>query len=471
MSEQAEKCAFDVATQTPGRSVQQAPAYASLPAAMMRAARGGPEVREISVRVEVVTPILGGGTQTRAIDEVDVIRAATVRGHLRFWWRALNAARYPNASDLYKRESKIWGRAATDEGGRSAVEIRIDIEQTGRIDSSDIRLYDSKDGKATPGAYALWPARAETKTSTSTAPRRMPGTRFRLTFIAAEDCEGEVRNALRAWILFGGYGGRTRRGLGSFKVLDDPGPWLPSKATRDAITALFGIDVFASPGKAVVHTPWLGGAALQVGKVERDASVAWTSALDWLKEFRQGTGGQQGERAREPGTGKLQPQRPSISNWPEPDKIRQLTSKTRGHKPRHNATPVWPRAGFGLPIGGRFQTQARGIGRYDEPGPYELRWRPADPGDHGDRLASPLIVKALPLADGTFVPCTLWLNRAYPVGDVILLQDVNNSAAPFDRLVAAGDAPRFSALANKQGLRQAFLDWLQAKYHTTVVAP
>jgi CRISPR-associated protein Cmr1 len=79
-------------------------------------------------------------------------------------------------------------------------------------------------------------------------------------------------------------------------------------------------------------------------------------------------------------------------------------------------------------------------------------------------------VKALPLADGSFVPCALWLNRAYPAGEVIL-RGVNNSTAPFDRLIAAGDTPHFSALANKQGLRQAFLDWLRAKYQTTVVAP
>lgn len=468
MSEQPKNRAPDAVTQTPGRSVPRAPAYASLPAAKMRAARGGPEVREISVRLEVVTPILGGGTQTRAVDEVDIIRVATVRGHLRFWWRALYAAQYSSANKLYERESQIWGRAATDEGGRSAVEIRIAVEKPGAIDGSDIRLYDSKDGKATPGAYALWPAREEKRTSTPPAPRRRPGTQFRLTLVAAADCEKEVRNALRAWILFGGYGGRTRRGLGGLRVLDDLSSWLPSKATRDAIQDLFGCDVLGSPANAPGDTPRLGGAALQVGKAQRDAMQAWTAALDWLKEFRQGTSGQQDDRAREPGAGKPQPQRPSISNWPEADKVRHIKRKTTGHTPRHNRTPTWPRAGFGLPIIGQFQKNARNGGRYDEPEGFELRWRSGNT-EH-DRLASPLIVKALPLADGAFVPCALWLNRAYPAGEVIL-RGVNDSAAPFDRLVAPGDTPRFSALANKKSLRQAFLDWLQARYQTTVVAP
>jgi CRISPR-associated protein Cmr1 len=474
MSEHTRDRAPD-AVEIPGHSAPRAPAYANLPAPRVCMARGRPAVREISVRLEVVTPILGGSTQPRAVDEVDIVRAASVRGHLRFWWRALYAAQYQTASALYARESEIWGRAATDAGGRSSVEIRIDVEKAGAIDSTDVRLSDSRDGKATPGAYALWPAREERRTNTPPAPRRVPGTQFGLTLTTVASFEPEVRNALRAWILFGGYGSRTRRGLGSLRVLEDSTTWLPTKPTRDAIARVFGCDVFAAPAATPGDVPWLSGAALHVGKVERDPMKAWTTALDWLKEFRQGTTGQPGDRAREPGTGKPQPQRPSISNWPEPDKIRHLAHKIRAHKPRHNATPAWPRAGFGLPILGRFQTQARGVGRYDEPEPYELRWRSPKkdrPGefDQHDRLASPLIVKALPLADGTFVPCALWLNRVYPGGEVIL-RGVNDSQAPFDRLVAAGDTPRFSALANKQSLREAFLDWLQTEHQTTVVAP
>jgi hypothetical protein len=64
-------------------------APAQLPEARRRSARAGESLVEISSRIEVVTSILVGGTQTRAVDEVDVIRAATVRGHLRFWWRAI----------------------------------------------------------------------------------------------------------------------------------------------------------------------------------------------------------------------------------------------------------------------------------------------------------------------------------------------------------------------------------------------
>lgn len=488
MSEQAKNSAPDPAPRPPGPSPVRAPAYASLPSAKRRSARGGLAVREITVRLEMVTPVLGGSAQTRAIDEVEIVRAATVRGHLRFWWRVLYGARMSSASDLYARESEIWGRAATDEGGRSAVEIRIDVERAGGVDETDIDL------QRTEGSYALWPAKKQSGDPQRNRPpvpqahRRRPGTSFRLTLLAPASCEGEVTNAVRAWILFGGYGSRTRRGLGSLKVSDELPSWLPSRPTRDAIETLFGFDVLAPSTKAANDSPWLDGAALQVGKAEQDGMKAWTTALNWLREFRQGRDGPRGDRAREPGDGKTQPKRPSISNWPEPDKIRQIKHKTKAHLPRHNETAVWPRAGFGLPIIGQFQTNARDGSRVDEPGRFDLRWRAPKKDrsrefDEHDRLASPLIVKALPLADGTFAPCALWLNRGYPQnGEVGLARPKPGgridekevdpaTTAPFDRLVAYGDKPRFSALANKHSLRQAFLDWLHARYQTTVVAP
>lgn len=429
-----------------------------LPEVRRRLARGGTALCQVSVAIEVVTPILGGGSQPRAVDEVEIIRSASVRGQLRFWWRAVHGHGFVNPQKLHDKESALWGRAAPDKGGRSLVEIRVEVERAGDVDTSNVNPV------STPGAYALWPAREERNPPTPPAQRRGPGTRFRMTLIAPNDRELELSDAVRAWLLFGGYGGRTRRGLGSFRVIDDPGAWLPRQATRQAMTVIFASDVFTPPGKPSIDVPWLAGAALQVGRADRDAVKAWTTALDWLKEFRQGTRGAPGDRAREPGTGK----RPSISNWPEADKLRHIKGKTADHLPRHNNTPAWPRAGFGLPIIGQFQTRARDGSKLDEPGPFELRWRSSEM-EH-ERLASPLIVKALPLADGTFVPCALWLNRAHPRGEVVV-RGVSGSAAPFDRLLAPGDAPLFSALAGKSTLRAAFLDWLHAKHRTTVVAP
>ncbi len=423
-----------------------------------RARRGGPVVETLSLKLQLVTPVLGGAAVPRTIDEVDKVRVPSIRGQLRFWWRALHAHEFPSPRELWEAESALFGRAADETGGRSPVELRVQIERAAEIDREDIRLYPKDDKPATPGAYALFPARAEAG-GTPTAPRRKPGTQFTLELRGPSETLRKLENVLRAWILFGGYGGRTRRGLGSLGVVDERASWLPQAATCDALRALFGRDVF-KPAGSPSETPRLAGASLLVGQPAPNAETAWTTALGWLRDFRQGTN----TGARQSGAGKPQPNRPSISNWPEADKIRRLRAGTWSHSPRdeYGPDPAWPRAGFGLPIVGQFQTVGRKGERYDEPGPFEINWRQGN--EAHNRLASPLIVKAMPLADGRFVPIALWLERAWPADGQVVLRmggrEVARSAAPFDKLLGKGDKALFAPLAGKTSLREAFLDWL-----------
>lgn len=470
-----------------GNTFEQAPAYEALPKPRCRHRRGADPTREIDVALEVVTPILGGAYETRTLDEVDFIRVPSIRGQLRFWWRALYAHESPTAKDLYERECALWGGTGGNRPRRSVVEIRVVVEHIGETDLEDVQPYRRGGKDETRGSYALWPARSDGKKGRPPAPRRRPGTRFRLFArvggvqdLSRRDFE-QVRNAIRAWVVFGGYGSRTRRGLGSLSVVEQRAEWLPAEPTRSAFQALFGRDVFESRNQLGSEVPALGGAALQVGMPTKDALDAWAGALDTLKTFRQGSDGDAGDRAREPGHGKTDPRRPSISNWPEADKIRRRFGKTQSHRPQHNSEAVWPRAGFGLPIIGQFQKNGRNGERYDEPDDFEIGWASANDSRH-ERLASPLIVKALPLANGSFLPCVLWLRRALPEGARagVVKRGPGGSGessidpatfAPFDRLVAPGDTARFSALEGKATLREAFLDWLHLHYKTTVVAP
>jgi CRISPR-associated RAMP protein, Cmr1 family len=157
-------CAPGLFCTTPRNNERSAPDYATL-AKLKRQ----PDA-EIVLRVKVVTPILGGSPQTRTVDTVDIIRAATIRGHLRFWWRALYAHNYDSPTALYVAESERWGRSADEHGGRSAVELCIHVEYTGQVDDTDIQLYDSQKARATVGAYALWPARKDKEGSGNCPP-------------------------------------------------------------------------------------------------------------------------------------------------------------------------------------------------------------------------------------------------------------------------------------------------------------
>lgn len=431
-----------------------------------------PKAEPLEIKLKTVTPILGGGAVTRELNEVDFVRVSGIRGQLRFWWRALYAGRYATPADLLVAESALWGKAADENGGRSRVILNV----------QDVRLSEvDRDDPTDDESYALWPSRrTRGENAQPTVPRRRPGLSFTLRVLGPAGHEADVLSSLRAWILFGGIGGRTRRGAGSLTVTDETDRWLPADPTEGAIRKLLGELPSGGPGDVAR----LSGASLCFGASSLDAHRAWTTSLSWLKIFRQGA-----NVGREPGSGS----RPSISRWPEPDKVRHSSVvRTAGrwaHPPRHNNVPVWPRAQFGLPIVGRFQDRSRqpdpmnprrhlpwnqlapGDPNYgDEPGPYTLMWK--EPGPNGkihDRLASPLIVKPLPLTRSEFAPCVLWLNRALPNGDVGMFTRGGSAGAPVAvtsslasmALIADGGRIYHTELVGKTNVREAFLDWLK----------
>lgn len=408
-----------------------------------------------AVDLKVVTPILGGSFFT-AGDSIefrrhDPIRVPTIRGHLRFWWRALQPAGI-DVDELRTQERSLWGgMGSNSQGGSegptaSRVNVRVEGVQPA---SPEIDAGDPPGGGK---GYALFPARSQKKWGKvvrDAIPRLKPGLAFRLVISCPLDQRDGVRRAVQAWILFGGYGSRTRRGLGSLSVTADAAAWLP-KAPRDLVQP------FLAGTGSTADTPSLAGSSLVAGDPVPDAEKAWDRAVGQLQYFRQEEG-----FAREPGN---IPGKPGQSRWPEPDKIRHLTGK-KGHPPRFGDKPAWPRAQFGLPIVGRFNG-------HGEPEDFQIQWQTDGEQHPSDRLASPLIVKALPLADGKFVPCALWLSRGFPAGRVVLVMEKNvvpRSAAPFGAMHGGGDHPLLAALVGKATVREAFLDWLVADCRWTKV--
>lgn len=422
---------------------------------------------ELGLELEVVTPIFGGAPVPRNIDSIDVIRPASIRGHLRFWWRALHAQDYETSPEIYLAEARLWGGPSSEgreklEGvGRSRVELRVECRKPGgetRADSFEDRA----------GAYALFPGRPQRGDGTPAARMRFAGTRFQLQLRFPPVRAREVRDSLRAWVLFGGYGGRTRRGLGSLRVVGDDAAWLPTAPNKRAIEALFGREIFAAPKTPAGQTPLLAGARLFSSYEEGLPSWTWQKAVSWLVDFRQGSATPRG--ARQPGA----KDRPSISNWPEADKVRHLSHAELpwAHPPRHNERPAWPRAGFGLPIVGQFQTRDRDKKLWErrdppltEPDEFQIGWRAG--GELHDRLASPLILKPLALASGggkaRACPIALWLNRAHPAGEVVLTrkgEEIPGSAAPFETLTDPDDPVFFDGLVGHERLDDALFAWL-----------
>lgn len=63
---------------------------------------------EKTYRIEVITPMFGGVFPGET-DTVTPVRASSIRGQLRFWWRATIGAKCTDIDDLAKREGAIWG--------------------------------------------------------------------------------------------------------------------------------------------------------------------------------------------------------------------------------------------------------------------------------------------------------------------------------------------------------------------------
>lgn len=449
----------------------------SLPRRSRRGALGKEPLWTLEVPLKMVTVSLGGGIETRRVGQPEeVIRVPSVRGHLRQQWRALYGGHYTSSKELGNAEQALWGGILHGKVVRSQVEIQVSVENKSQFTSEDV------DWK-TDGFYALWTAQSQRTTGKPAAQRRLPGTRFRLILRVPGSRRIEVENTIRAWILFGGYGARTRRGLGSLTV-ESPcplwrspygeedktrPPWLPESASKQAIQALFeGGSTMTTlldprPSRSPDDMPIYQGAGLVLStKQYTDAERAWLKAVNWLKDFRQAQpkSGHRGEH--DPMLARVRGEhnnRPGRSNWPEADKLRHLEGPGPwAHTPQHNDTPVWPRASFGLPIGGQFQTKP---GSRPEPDRFIINWYLDR--EKKDRLGSPLIVKALPLADGSYVAAALWFYRGFPEGGKVSSED-NRGTADFDQLVAPGDNALYAPLQTRVpapfAMRTAFLNWV-----------
>lgn len=65
-------------------------------------------------RYRLITPLFGGGVESGMNDPVTPIRGTSIRGQLRFWWRACRGGKYKSLKELKENENKIWGSMAIE---------------------------------------------------------------------------------------------------------------------------------------------------------------------------------------------------------------------------------------------------------------------------------------------------------------------------------------------------------------------
>ncbi len=400
-----------------------------------------PDAITKSYEIQVITPLFGGGAKAGENDEVTLIRPSSIRGHLRFWWRATRGARFEAVEELRQREGEVWGTTENP----SPVSIEIAVEERDEPSECahykwnpkkrrgeggyDLRWSHPFNRRGNPLTYVLFPFQGTPPDSENPKlpTKIVRSVRFRLTVripkqelirryipvynkqreekgltqLVDEDhnIEIDVEAALWAWVNFGGIGARTRRGCGALHCLEanplDPDLIPPSLQEfkdwlKDRLT-YFGLPLSSESGDK--KWPTFGKIYMKDG---RDLISCWENSISIMKDFRQGV-----EVGRNLGSDR----RPGRSRWPEPESLRELVLRQqnlpsrphRWHPPDHRIKDLaFPRVEFGMPI------------------IIEIRGENIKPTlqhdkDH-DRMASPLILRPITFSNGRFASMILRLN-------------------------------------------------------------
>jgi len=403
---------------------------------------------------KVITPLWGGGVEANINDPVTLIRGSSIRGHLRFWWRALRGnSNGSTITAMREKENSIWGSTKTP----SQVKITVNVTKKGTpfqpesillptnpryTEITDVGDMNSRD------AYVTFPLRLSSEDRRA---RKQPASlaenvQFSVELEYPDNVSKEVEAALWAWQTFGGIGARTRRGMGAIECIQiGEILQLPQSANDFQNLVRENLIQWIEAGDFPAGVPHLCR-PLKIKLTGKQNDITGIEALRNIiakyKAFRQSR----------PGRGR--------SHWPEPDLIR---ASFRGRIFRHPiAHPVQgkaPRAVFGLPLIIHFRTYKDGKGEDPEEttiqGVGEI-----------NRLASPLIIRPLHLAQGFAGMAVLleWdtvndMDEPYTPPGGLAVVDKNDHVLynPSTRLTP-GDARAIVPLSGNTNPLQKFLD-------------
>lgn len=153
-------------------------------------------MHSITFTCETITPMFLAG----ADGQTPELRAPSIKGAMRFWWRAMNG--HLGLEEMRKREGEIFGSA---ERGRSRVLLKVKS-----INELQIKKY------------ARLPHRRDTGKYPSPAPSFEVGQTFEVELRLLHETEHikfpQLKSLFELVALLGGFGKRVRRGMGSFVI-------------------------------------------------------------------------------------------------------------------------------------------------------------------------------------------------------------------------------------------------------------
>ena len=173
---------------------------------------------ELEAKFRIVTPLFMSGANLKKAE----LRVPSIKGVLRFWWRALMLGRLGSIENMKSEEARIFGSAGKE--GQSRIHLRLSPpDNENFFDVGKVLTY-ANGGVAGAGirylGYGLMDTRSGKLTRSSL---KGPSERSLKLLFKSNTKEEDVKSvevALIAMGLLGGLGSRSRRGYGSFSLLE-----------------------------------------------------------------------------------------------------------------------------------------------------------------------------------------------------------------------------------------------------------
>ncbi len=339
---------------------------------------------EKDYKIELLTPMAGGGLESWVPDENNPVRVQAIKGQLRFWWRTMQSPGL-TSEQLRVKEDAFWGSTSKASPVRLYVSLNDNPTYITIPWSGSTLNFKAKELPA----YVLFPLQNSFKPPVQC--KVINSLSFTLKVQCPDEIKEDVQKTIKLWLLFGGLGARTTRGCGSLNCSEVMQKFSNGKNIKDFIDK---ISPAKAKGKKKANWPNLSGCRFGVEKDPKsnDAKALWCNYLKKYGDFRQKVG-----FARNPGH-----DRPGRSRWPESDAIRNITQEYGKHKPRH-AHQWFPRTAYGMPVIIEFKGEPT-----DPKGKFQLQ------PQGKTRWPSPFILKVVRLGDGDLAKIWLLLNHQIP---------------------------------------------------------
>lgn len=349
--------------------------------------------------IQVITPIFGGGVEAGENDPITLVRPSSIRGHLRFWWRATRGAECKDFMELQKKEGDIWGTTTNP----SKVISEVTVRSTGKsfpCAELDPRGSYYRINRDLP-PYALFPFQGNVRKGENPA-KCTSDVLFDLKLTYPDTVSQDVNAAVWSWVNFGGIGARTRKGCGALYCSELSPPDLNSISSWYK-THLETFNINSSTTRKWPTLP----ARFLFRESKGNSWQGWKDVVGLMQTFRQGI-----DAGRNPGSSS---NRPGRSRWPEPESLRRITSSRSARHQRITTIPddAFPRAELGLPIVFHFKDAGNGD-------PEDSELYPVVDGIERTRMASPLILRPAICANGTIFQMVMPLRT--PILDEVVLK-------------------------------------------------